>query len=756
VYWHPGIVWRITRIEVLNSIQWGLIKRNEVTCVATNLEGINVTDRDVRAQRYTRYLRDVRYRIHAELEEAPNPFKALQIFDRRSKDGLSYRQPYLGMSEFVGHYSLPTDRQPIDVSEDLGRMFYGWDRTDQENKRALYFHAHMHKGVVEVDLNVSTQVTDETSWVHNPLGALYGYYQRRLADKKSTIARPGWTWKKVPFVCVLDDRGRFIQWESTVEGTGKDRSYKEFLIPQSIQRSRNINAELLCDHVGYVLGLPKDETPKAKVWAVQQHAAYVQRLGCLRNIPAIQLIERFVTQEDVLQQVAQDPNWTEIARSIPWIVFRVGGQYVLDLPGVREQIDGELHREANEVKQCAITGEEQAVARLHYPLKGVAGASPMGSRLVSCNSDAFRMWNQPNGGAQISEKAMFAYVTAANELLAHGSNQKCCIGDLTMIFWAKRATILEKEWADFFYKSQIQGDPRIGTDALRSMLMALDDGQYVDCETDNEFYILGLLPNRSRLAVAFWRSGTARECLQELRQHYEDIKIRDPYGRSAYYAPYRLIRETVCGGLSTPQKVKNKMNKIQGWVTDFTVAAFSGTPYPQAIYSAALQALRTGRKTPEGTRTHNIPEALAIAKAYINRQMRREQREELPMEMSLDKDNPSVAYQLGRLLAVLDECQRKALGRKINKSIVDRFLRMASTTPHLAFGRLLQMQEIYLQKMDVATGCIYRNRINAILKYVKDFPTYFSVMDQGRFFLGFSHQSQHRQTVGQRAKRKDA
>ena len=53
--------------------------------------------------------------------------------------------------------------------------------------------------------------------------------------------------------------------------------------------------------------------------------------------------------------------------------------------------------------------------------------------------------------------------------------------------------------------------------------------------------------------------------------------------------------------------------------------------------------------------------------------------------VNLDLENPNPAYRCGRLLAVLAEIQRNAIGKA---AIVDRFYGTASSAPVAVFGRL--------------------------------------------------------------------
>src|SRR5260370_15167568 len=80
IYWKPEFDYVITAIEVLSPIRWASVRRNEVTSVVT-LDWVRgamadpaqrfdvATDRD---QRNTVFLRDVAYRIRAQVRPRPH------------------------------------------------------------------------------------------------------------------------------------------------------------------------------------------------------------------------------------------------------------------------------------------------------------------------------------------------------------------------------------------------------------------------------------------------------------------------------------------------------------------------------------------------------------------------------------------------------------------------------------------------------------------------------------------------------------
>ena len=174
IFWKPAIRWNITRIEVLNPIKWFSIKRNEVgKTMSPSSDGIVIEDN--RQQKSSLVLRDVRYRIYAELEFIPierrepqfrphkdrvgeeNPGKYNAIFERRASKGQCFNQPYLGCREFSCGFKLINDPVKgegcIPETRDFGIMLYDMDFKDHYGEKpaeALFFRAKMEHGVVVV------------------------------------------------------------------------------------------------------------------------------------------------------------------------------------------------------------------------------------------------------------------------------------------------------------------------------------------------------------------------------------------------------------------------------------------------------------------------------------------------------------------------------------------------------------------------------------------------------------------------------
>lgn len=153
IFWKPEFRWVVREIAVLRPIRHFSILRNEMNHVQTldraksgnpyyadssdDLHGKN------RAQRHTLCLRDVAYRIRADIElkahATDNVAKYRDQFRRRVKRGQCFNQPYLGTREFSAFFGPPNGEQkPVDVTDDLGLMLLDMDFEPDGKGRVSY------------------------------------------------------------------------------------------------------------------------------------------------------------------------------------------------------------------------------------------------------------------------------------------------------------------------------------------------------------------------------------------------------------------------------------------------------------------------------------------------------------------------------------------------------------------------------------------------------------------------------------------
>ncbi len=156
----PEFYWQVKRIEVLKPIRYMSFKRNEVINSKIGRKPAPMLVEDDRTQRQTVVLKDVRYRITAEIKPQKD-YKGTvsQLYEqaqRRIKGGKCFFQPSFGMREFVCYFGEPTDAQPIPDTLDLGIMLYDvfdlhkYEVTPKAEPFVTVFEAKLENGVLIV------------------------------------------------------------------------------------------------------------------------------------------------------------------------------------------------------------------------------------------------------------------------------------------------------------------------------------------------------------------------------------------------------------------------------------------------------------------------------------------------------------------------------------------------------------------------------------------------------------------------------
>jgi CRISPR-associated protein Cas5d len=181
IFWKPAIRWEISKIEVLNPIRWTTVRRNEVgSLMSPRTDEIFIEDK--RQQRAGLFLKNVKYRLHAELHfinikerkacqipvskalisseeyedllKNENPGKYNGMFERRARKGQCFNQPYFGCREFSCKFrfieNFDEEESPIEETRDLGFMLYDLNFSDVMNPLPAFFRPVMNNGVIEV------------------------------------------------------------------------------------------------------------------------------------------------------------------------------------------------------------------------------------------------------------------------------------------------------------------------------------------------------------------------------------------------------------------------------------------------------------------------------------------------------------------------------------------------------------------------------------------------------------------------------
>jgi CRISPR-associated protein Csd1 len=115
--------------------------------------------------------------------------------------------------------------------------------------------------------------------------------------------------------------------------------------------------------------------------------------------------------------------------------------------------------------------------------------------------------------------------------------------------------------------------------------------------------------------------------------------------------------------------------------------------------------------------------------------------------VALDKQNTNPAYRLGRLFALFEWAETGA--GKRNATIRDKYFAAASTTPARVFPLLMRGSTHNLAKLrkgsSTGLAVLLDREITEVLSGLDDqLPTSLRLEEQGRFVIGYYHQTKAR------------
>ncbi len=623
------------------------------------------------------------------------------------------------------------------------------------------------------------------------LKALYDYYQAMAELGK--VAPSGMEWKAIPFIIVIDEDGTFRRAIDT-----RDKEHKlgqEYLVAKAKGRSGSKSyaiSQILWDHSGYVLGMPTDDSEEKLVIAPKQHEAFKLELTKLRELfpenkgfEAIELFyEKYEGQKEGELSDLFEVEVKDLSNIIPEDILleikkKVGANISFQLStesdpnqlisshrDIRPYLAGSTEEEGEEMGRCLVTGEKGTIARLHGGIS-LFGAQANATLISFQKFSGYDSYGKEQGlNAPISQPASDAIISGLNMLLEKDKNTNYRIGETTFVFWNtlqddellknyQEATFTglpsdsdfdEEEEATSTSKKKVakkknpEQETKVVVQALRSALGGKNAN--IDRDHSDRFYILALAPNAKRVSVKLWMEGTISEIVGNTLAHLDDMNIVRFNGLLDEDTPplrpvYRIMKAIYTATDSTkwPRQV----------VQELLESIIKGLPYAPALQMACLERIHH-----DHTSKYPVTELrAALLKAYINRKHRKNPQIK-QLTMALDKSNSNPAYLAGRLFALLERIQEKAIpGVKAN--ITDRYFRTASATPGIIFGRLLQLSAFHLSKIKKEHGGLgfyFDRQIQEVLELLPggqaSFDKFFTPDQQSIFAVGYYHQKAYR------------
>ncbi|RHV54671.1 type I-C CRISPR-associated protein Cas8c/Csd1 [Faecalibacterium sp. OM04-11BH] len=578
------------------------------------------------------------------------------------------------------------------------------------------------------------------------LQALTAYYEQLVRQGK--LSAPGWDDSfKVSYELRLNDAGQLLRvvpllTEKTV-GKKTVLAPRAMRVPAHEKRSSGIAANFLCDNSTYLLGADEKGKPERSADCFKACAKLHHTILDGVDSPAARALLAYFDSWDPAQAAAHPllaEQWKEITGNANLIFGYEAADHSHSFANDDPAIQNAWQMYYNDrttgaaMVQCLVTGKEAPAALVHPSIMGVRDAQSSGAALVSFNAPAFCSYGHEQGeNAPMSEYAAFAYTTALNRLLADRDHCKH-VGDTAILCWAENA---EPVYQDAMSMFLFGADEAAGIQEsdVQAALKRLSAGQTVpflekELSPDQHFYLLGLAPNIARLSVRFFLRDTFGSFAQNLQKHAEEMAIDCSEKEKFHTLPiWAVVNETT---RTVPGQPAKPSPQLAG---DLLRAVLTGGRYPATLLNGVTLRIRAEQNVTRGR--------AAVIKAYYLRNYSTELNKEV-YTVSLN-ETTNVPYLLGRLFSVLEAVQ-KAANPGINTTIRDRYFNAACATPGMAFPTLLRLSQKHLRKLNDGLATHYDKQITELMAQLPEsgFPVRLSLPDQGKFTIGYYHQTQKR------------
>ncbi len=249
---------------------------------------------------------------------------------------------------------------------------------------------------------------------------------------------------------------------------------------------------------------------------------------------------------------------------------------------------------------------------------------------------------------------------------------------------------------------------------------------------DAKFNLAVLSANKGRMVVREWLSESVGDALERLDRYAEATMLIGPWGEPP--RPF-TVRQLLHALKTTDTNLLRPLLRT----------AYSGHLPPQGLLNVATQRIRTLWSTgkeeeylKEQQRFWDIHAALAAVKLVVTYG-----KERATTMKELDETEQSVPYLCGRVLAVLEEAQRRASGQDINATIIDRFYSSVAAAPGTHLTRLhnqaMRAHLPSLRRQGRGYGTL-SNQLGHLMRVIGEnggLPDILSVQQQGEFGIGY-------------------
>ncbi len=529
------------------------------------------------------------------------------------------------------------------------------------------------------------------------------------------------------------------------------------------------------DEMGYVFGISEKEDGTKDKNAVKKHLEYMALFdeilssGYFNNdilVEATISVKKIIEEGVAIKALTGKQTLNKTGLTFVYEKDYLKGKLLHELQETKEFWSEKVKEKVCSVavEQCSICGTVDKIVK-NVPLKTTFKGSDR--QISSLNKNAFVSYRFQDKEAplgiclscadraaqaltfMISNNSTDIYVDKS----ANGKINKDSLRNQVAVYWLKEEFEIFIEETEYNLTELIPVPLTLPTsiqietteELINKFLKSPWTGQQHTLNLeDNTFYLAILSPNGpGRIAVRDWIQVASANINKNLTQYFEAMNIVDAYGRKR--RPY-VIQDL----LEIIPDIDPNMGRA------LIRSAYLGEKPPFSLFQSAIRRLRVsgardGSLDSKGKKDSNKKKGIenieiwqrlcTIIKFYLTFG-----KEEAKSMEIMDNNRDVAAYQSGRLLAVLEQIQRRAATGKLSSTIVDRYYGSASTAPLTIFPGLIGMAtKAHMPKIRKNNrGYVELEKLlEEVIKKIDEsggFSRTLLLTQQGEFALGFYHQ----------------
>lgn len=568
----------------------------------------------------------------------------------------------------------------------------------------------------------------------------------RYALNHELAARPGFKPKRPKAYFHLSASGQFLDLEI------REKDATEVSAPDAGAAANGTRyCNPLIEKAGIVLRIVSDEKKDKNIPV--KHDFFISFFEEGRNVePLFGIAADALRDPEILEEMRNALTGNKL-KPADLVGFAVDGQYLERSEQYYEywnEFREKMRPPSGEkTARCLITGELSQPMKTVPKVSGLlkVGGHTSGDAFLCFDKDAFQSYGlKQSANAVVSETAMTAVNAALSKLIGEADT----LAGAKMVYWYSRKTSKEEDILSFFLSGDnlVEGEEEETSEkeeeqeamkAAQALVQAIQEGKIAG-KPDVMYYMMPLSGAGGRMMVRGWCEGRYEELYQNISLWFEDLKLILPDGRGMTRPP-KL--KTLClrmlkpgGGTKVWERLDHELSNLSQRVV---YAAIQGSPLPDEAAYRALQWLRAELLTGKENARHETM-VYQILKAWIRRKQRKEGEEDI-MKEGLNRQNRSVAYLCGRLMAAYSTIQEKAMP-EVNVGVAERYYAAAMEGPGLVIGKLSQLSQYHLAKLERGLAVYFEKILTEIYQSIggQDIPTALTMIQQTEFALGYYQQ----------------